>query len=90
MWKLMTGMLTEKLYSHLEREKVQPSEQKVCRKGSRGIKDQLLIDKTVLRDCKRRHTNLAMAWADYKKAYDMVPDSWISDCLQMFGIANNV
>ena len=60
MWKLMTGMLAEKMYSHLERENVLPSEQKGCRKGSRGTKDQLLIDKTVLRDCKKRH-NLVMA-----------------------------
>ena len=67
MWKLMTGMLAEKMYSHLERENVLPSEQKGCRKGSRGTKDQLLIDKTVLRDCKKRHTNLAMAWIHYKK-----------------------
>ena len=45
MWKLMTGMLPEMMYSHLERENVLPSEQKRCRKGSRGTKDQLLIDK---------------------------------------------
>ena len=31
-----------------------------------------------------------MAWINYKKAYDMVPPSWISECLEMFGIANNV
>ena len=86
----MTGMLAKKMYSHLERENVLPSEQKGCRKGSRQTKDQLLIDKTVLRDCKKRHTNLAMAWIDYKKAYDMVPHSWISECLEMFGIANNI
>ena len=90
MWKLLTRMLAEKMYSHLERENVLPSEQKGCRKGSRGTKDQLLIDKTVLRDCKKRHNNLAMAQIDYKKAYDMVPHSWISECLEMFGIANNV
>ena len=30
-----------------------------------------------------------MAWIDYKKAYDMVPHSWIIECLEMFGIANN-
>ena len=53
-------------------------------------KDQLLIDKTVLSDCKRRHTNLAMAWIDYKKTYDMLPQSWISKCFEMFVIANNV
>ena len=90
MWKLMTRMLAGKMYSYLARQNALPSEQKGCRKGSCATKDQLLIDKTVLRDCKKRHTNLAMAWIDYKKAYDMVPHSWISECLEMFGIANNV
>ena len=45
MWKLMTGILAEKMYSHLERENVLPSEQKGCHKGSRGTKDQLLMQK---------------------------------------------
>ena len=31
-----------------------------------------------------------MSWIDYKKVYDMVPHSWISECLAMFDIANNV
>ena len=48
MWKLMTGMFAEKMYSYLERENVLPSEQKGCCKGSRGTKEQLLIDKMVL------------------------------------------
>ena len=52
-WNLMTGMLAEKMYSDLERESVLPSEQNGCCKESRGTKDQLLIDKTVLRDCKQ-------------------------------------
>ena len=30
------------------------------------------MDKTVLRDCKRRSTNPGMAWIDYRKAYDMI------------------
>ena len=33
MWKLMTKMLTEKMYSHLERENILPSEQKDAVKG---------------------------------------------------------
>ena len=31
--------------------------QKGCRKGSRGSKDQLLVDKTILKNCRRRLTN---------------------------------
>ena len=77
MWKLLTGMMGEKLYNHLERNGLFKDEQKGCRKGSRRTKDQLLIDKAILKNCRRRLTNLSMAWIDYKKAYDMVPHSWI-------------
>ena len=85
----MTGILAKKMYNHLERENVLPSEKIGSYKRSRGTKDQLLIDKTVLRECKRRHTNLAMVWVNCKKN-DMVPHGWISECLEMFGITNNV
>ena len=40
-------------------------------------KEHFLVDKMVMRNCKRRKTNLAMAWIDYKKAYDIVPHPWI-------------
>ena len=30
-----------------------------------------------------------MAWIDYRKAYDMIPQSWISECLEVFGVAEN-
>ena len=90
MWKLLTGMIAEKTYDYLENMELLPDEQKGCRRKSRGTKDQLLIDKTVLKDCKKRHTNLWMAWIDYKKAYDLVPHSWINECMEIFGIAENV
>ena len=38
-----------------------------------------VLDQAVLRNCKRRRTN--------KKAYDMVPHSWVRQCLKMFGVA---
>ena len=41
-------------------------------------------------DCKKRHTSLAIAWIDYRKAYDMVPHSLFIERLVMFGIAGNV
>ena len=31
-----------------------------------------------------------MSWIDFKKAYDMVPHSWILETLRMFGIADNL
>ena len=88
--EVTSGMLSEKMYDHLETGQLLPEEQKGCRKRSRGTKDQLLIDKMVLRNCKRRKTNLAMAWIDYRKAYDMVPHSWILETLELTGRAPNI
>ena len=47
-----------------------------------------MIDKAVMKLAKNR--NLAMAWVDYKKAYDMVPHSWILEVCEMFGVVQNV
>ena len=90
MWKLFTGMIAEEMYTYLERSSLLPEEQKGCRRGCLGTRDQLLIDKTILRDCRKRRTNLAMAWIDYKKAYDFGPHSWIIECMEMAGIVDNL
>ena len=44
----------------------------------------------VLKNCRRRHTNLNMAWIDYKKTYDMVSHSWILESVTLVGIAENI
>ena len=90
MWKLMTGVIADSVYKMLEESDILPTEQKGCRKKSRGTKDQLLIDKMILADCKKRQKNLAMAWVDHEKAYDMVPHSWIAECLRMAQVPQNV
>ena len=89
-WKLLTEIMGEKLYQHLERDRLLVDEQKGCIKGTRGTKDQLPVDKTVLKNCQRRLTNLSMAWIDYKKTFDMVPHSWVLKCLEMVGAAINM
>ena len=90
MWKLFTGMVAEDMYLFMENNHLLPEEQQGCRRKSKGMKDQLLSDKTILIDCRKRKTNLAMAWIDYRKAYDLIPHSWILECLDMIGIADNV
>ena len=67
-----------------------PEEQKGRRKGSRGTNDLLYSDRAVIKEVKSRNENLAIAWIDYKKAYDMVPHSWIIECLDLFGVAENI
>ena len=68
MWKLLTGVIADEIYTHLDQEKLLPEEQKGCRKGSRGTNDLLYIDRAVIKEVKSRNKNLAMTWIDYKKA----------------------
>ena len=85
LWKLLTGIINNKVYDHLNQQKVLPEKQKGCRRKSRATKDQLLIDKALVRNSRRRKTKLNVAWIDFQKAYDMVPDSWILKSLQLVG-----
>ena len=88
-WKLLTGIISDKTY-HLEENKLLPGEQKGSRRKCQGTKDQLVIDRCILQNCRKRKTNLSMAWVDYKKAYNMVPHSWIITTMGVVGLADNI
>ena len=90
MWKLITGIVADEMYNHLEENGILPEEQKGCHRNSRGSKDQLLIDKPIMKNCRRRKVGLSMVWIDYQKAYDMVPYSWIKNSTEMCGVADNI
>ena len=88
MRKILIAQIREKIYYSLISRGLFPNEQKGCRKGSRGTAELLYIDKHILDKNKNRRKNLAMAWIGYKKAYDMVPQSWIINCLEMYKISH--
>ena len=90
MWRLLTDVIANQIYARLDQEKLLPEEQKECRKDSRGTKDLLYIDRVVIKEVKSKNKNLAMASIGYRKAYVMVPHSWIIECLDLFGVAENI
>ena len=90
MWKLLTCVIADQIYAHLDQEKLLPEEQIGCRKDSRGTNNLLYIDREVIKEVKSRNKNLARACIEYKKAYDMVPHSWIIGCLDLFEVAENI
>jgi len=65
-------------------------------KNKRGVEEKLkehillYIDQMIPKEAKQRARNISMAWIDYKKAYDMIPHSWITECLEMFGVNENI
>ena len=81
-WKILTAQIREEIYDSLTIRGLFPEEQKGCCKGSRGTAELLYIDQHILNESKTRRKNLAMAWIDYKKAYNMVRQTWIINCLR--------
>ena len=90
MWKILAAQIREEIYYSLTSRGSFPDEQKECCKGSRGISELLYIDQHILNESKNRRKNLVMAWIDYKKAYDIVPQSWVINCLKMYKISHEV
>ena len=89
-WKMLTAQIKENIKYSLTSREIFPEEKKGCQKRSRGTEDILYIEQHVFNESKARRKNLAMAWIDYKKAYDMVLQSWILYCLKMYKIPDQV
>ena len=68
-WKPLAGIISERLYNYLEDTDTIPHQQKSCERKCRGTKDQLLIDKMVMMNSKRRKTNLSMAIDRLQKGF---------------------
>ena len=83
MWKLLTAQTREAIYYSLISRGLFPDEQKGCNKRSRGTAELLYIDQHIINESKNRRKNLAMAWIDYKKAHNMLPQSLIINSLKM-------
>ena len=90
MWKILIAQIREKIYNSLISHRIFPDKQKGCHKRTRDRKELLYIDQHILNESKLRQKNLAIAWIDYKKAYDIVPQSWILHCLIRYKIPNQV
>lgn len=43
-----------------------------------------------IKNYKKRLTNLAIGWIDYKIVYNMFPQVWTTKSLMMFGVASNI
>ena len=88
MWKILMAQIREKIYYSLISREIFLDKQKGCRKRTRGTEDLYIQINTSSTKVKtKRKKNLAMAC---KKAYDMVPQSWIQHCLKMYKIPDQV
>ena len=52
MYKLITSVISRRMQKYMDDENLISKEQKGCYRGSKGCKDQLLISKAILQECK--------------------------------------
>ena len=57
LWKLLSGVIADQVYGHLDQQKLLPQEQKGCRARSRGTNELLYTDRAVIREVKSRKKN---------------------------------
>ena len=82
-WKILTAQIREQIYYSLTS----------CGWFQTNRKDAAKlhsIDRHILNESKTSRKTLAMAWIDYKKAYNIVPRCWIIHCLKVYKISHEV
>ena len=90
LYKLITLIITDRLYTHLTDNEILPFAQKGVRRKSRGCKDQLMIDAAIMADARRMQKDVSFMWIDYKKAYDSVPHAWIKRMLSLYKVHETI
>ena len=85
-YKLFTACIASAIYKHCEQNNILAEEQKGCIKGSRGCKEQLLIDAVILGQAKSKRRGLYMSYIDYRKAFDSVPHAWLLHVLEIYKV----
>ncbi len=72
MWNTLTAQIREEIYYPLKSCKLFFEE----RKGSHRSTELLYVDQHILNDSKMRQKKTSYGLGDFKKAYDIVPQSW--------------
>ena len=85
-YKVLTAIIANKINTHITANNIINEEQKGCKKGARGCKEQLIIDTEITHQAKIKRRTLHCAYIDYQKAYDSIPHTWLKQILQIYKI----
>ena len=75
---------------HAERNNIWDRSQLETCSGVLGTVDQLIIDNAIMDEVRNQQRNLAVAFYDYQKAYDMVRHDWMIRVYQWMGVPQTV
>ena len=77
MCKILTGLIPKYMRAHTLVNKIWDEGQLGVVEGVLGTVDQHIIDRCTMEEVEQYHINLAVAFYDYKKAYEKVHHDWI-------------
>ena len=89
-YKLLTRLIGKYMREHAIVNDIWDKGQVGASEGGLGTVDQLIIDRCIMEEVKSYHRNLAVAYYDYKKAYDKVHHDWMLRVYTWTGIPTNV
>ncbi|CAK1579245.1 unnamed protein product [Parnassius mnemosyne] len=89
-YKILTSAITYKIRTHAETHNIIAEEQKGCRRGHMGCKEQLIIDSVIHKHAATKKRNLHCTFIDYQKAFDSIPHSWLIEVLKIYKINNSL
>ena len=88
-YKILTGLIAKYMREHARSNTIW-DEGQLGAVGVLGTVDQLIIDRCIMEEVKQYHRNLAVAFYDYKKAYDKVHHDWMLRVYQWIVIPREV
>ena len=89
-YKILTGMIAKYMREHTIINEIWDEGQLGAIEGVLGTVDQLIIDRCIMEEVKQYQRNLAVAFYDYKKAYDKVHHDWMVRVYEWIGIPRDV
>ena len=82
-YKIYTSCINMFLTDHVIHNNIITNEQAGGKKGTWGTTEQLIINKSTLKEAKNSRRNLVTVWLDYRKAFDSIPHSWLLQALKL-------
>ena len=89
-YKILTGLIAKYTREHARSNTIWDEGQVETVEGVLGTVDQLITDICIMEELKQYHRNLAVAFYDYKKAYDKIHHYWMLRMYQWIGIPREV
>ena len=89
-YKILTGLIAKYMKEHTIANEIWDEGQLGAVEDVLGTVDQLIIDRCIMEEVKQHQRNLAVAFYDYKKAYDKVHHDWMIRVYEWIGIPREV